>query len=93
MAGYRPTDIAVCKLIDHFWIKLRLGNKGITLCIARYRVTVERRRMAENDRDTDTLRVAIERALAIADEHNHYLTAALLAHCLDELSGKPVPRT
>lgn len=49
--------------------------------------------MAENDRDTDTLRVAIERALAIADEHNHYLTAALLAHCLDELSGKPVPRT
>jgi hypothetical protein len=43
----------------------------------------------END-DIDLLRAAIECALAIADEQQRYLTAALLAHCLDELpDGAP----
>lgn len=41
--------------------------------------------MADDPDDTDTLRDAVARALAIADADHNYLLAALLAQCLDEL--------
>ena len=45
--------------------------------------------MGPDTEDTQILRDAIERALAIADAQRRYLMAALLAHCLDELADNP----